>query len=86
MKPPAPIPSVALTPAEPKPPVPVPEVTQLGIGLAETPNGQRIALTMTMLLTAADAKQFAAQLAEVAGQMSVTRLVVASTLNGGAGG
>ena len=62
---------------------PVPEVTQLGLGLADTPQGQRIVLTMTMLLSAADAKQFGAQLSELAGQLSATRLVVATSLNGG---
>ena len=33
---------------------PVPELAQLGLGLVETPAGQRVALTMTMLLPAGD--------------------------------
>ncbi len=60
-----------------------PEVTQLGLGLAETPQGQRVVLTMTMLLPAADAKAFGEQLVKLAASLSQTRLVVASSLNGG---
>ncbi len=60
--------------------------TQLGLGLTDTPEGQRVVLTMTMLLTAADAKQFAEQMAAIAGQMSATRLVAATSLIAANGG
>ena len=72
------------SPLPPDQPQPAVEVTQLGLGLADTPAGQRVVLTMSMLLSAADAKKFAEQLTAIAGQMSGTGLVVASgVLNGG---
>ena len=59
-------------------PDPVPETTQLAVSLVDTPAGQRLALTMTMLLPAGDAKQFSQQLAAVTGLMSRAGLVIAN--------
>jgi len=61
---------------------------QLLTALIETPAGQRLALTvrtasttLTVLLGAADAKAWAATLAQAAGAMSSSGLIVA-TVNG----
>ena len=58
---------------------------QLGIALADTPAGQRLAfvaasgpVNLTLLLTAAEAKQMAKQMADAAASMSSSGLVVAN--------
>ena len=58
---------------------------QLGIALADTPAGQRLAIVaasgpvnVTVLLTAAEAKQMAKQMADVAASLSVTGLIAAT--------
>ena len=58
---------------------------QVGVALAETPAGQRLAIlaasgpvNATILLTAAEAKQVAAQIANVTASMSTSGLVVAN--------
>ena len=58
---------------------------QLSCTLVETPAGQRLAVTvrttsatLTVLLQAADAKTWAASLAQIAGQMSASGLIVAN--------
>jgi hypothetical protein len=58
---------------------------QLGIALAETPQGQRLAivaasgpLNLTLLLTATEAKQLATQMADAAASMSTTGLIAAN--------
>lgn len=56
--------------------------SQLGTQLVDTPQGQRLAITLTMLLPAAEAKQFAEAVAAAAASMSATRLVVANGIIG----
>jgi hypothetical protein len=58
---------------------------QFALGMAETPAGQRLALVavsgplnLTLLLTAAEAKQLAKQVADAASSMSTSGLVVAN--------
>ena len=58
---------------------------QLAVALADTPDGQRLAIVaatgpvnITLLLTAAEAKQMAKQMADVAASMSSSGLVVAN--------
>ena len=58
---------------------------QLAIALADTPDGQRLAIlaasgpvNVTLLLTAAEAKQMAKQMADTAASMSASGLVVAN--------
>ena len=58
---------------------------QLGIALAETPAGQRLAIVaasgpvnVTILLTAAEAKQMAKQMADAAASMSSSGLIAAT--------
>jgi hypothetical protein len=57
-------------------------VPVLKVELVETPAGQRLAVTLTMLLDAAGAKAYAAALTEAAANMSASGLVV-PVLNGG---
>ncbi len=61
--------------------------SNLVTGLVETPQGQRLAVTvrtasttLTVLLAPADAKAWAAAVSQAAGQMSVSGLIIA---NGG---
>ena len=60
-------------------------VQQLSAALVDTPQGQRLAVTVTMLLDADGAKALAAGIAKAAESMSSAGLVVAtgSVLNGG---
>lgn len=65
---------------------------QLVTGIVATPAGQRLALTVrtpsatvTVFLAGPDAKAWAARLTQDAGSMSVTGLVVAGGVIGGAG-
>ena len=72
--------------AEPQPASPADsQPYQLGIALADTPDGQRLAivaasgpLNLTLLLTAAEAKQMAKQLADTAASMSSSGLIAAN--------
>ena len=66
-------------PAQPQPGQPA-QPDQLGVGLADTPAGQRLAVQVTVLLTADEAKAFAAVVADVASSMSTSGLIIA---NGG---
>lgn len=53
---------------------------QIGIALADTPNGQRLAITITCLLPAEHAKQLAAAITQAAAAMSTTGLVIAGSI------
>ena len=72
--------------AEPQPDsTPDSQPYQLGIALADTPQGQRLAIVaasgpvnVTILLTAAEAKQMAKQMADAAASLSVTGLIAAN--------
>lgn len=61
-------------PAQPQPA----QQAQLGVGLVDTPAGQRLAVQLTICLTADEAKAMAATIAEVAASMSATGLVLAN--------
>jgi hypothetical protein len=76
-------------PVPPEMPQPKPETAQLSLALVETPAGQRLALTLTMLLPPGDAKALAKGLTDVAAHMSAAGLVVAAAnghVNGAAHG
>ena len=73
--------------AEPQPASPAAPAQpyQLGIALADTPDGQRLAViaasgpvNLTLLLTADEAKQLARQVTDAAASMSASGLVVAN--------
>ena len=72
-------------PAPASQPSPASQPYQLAVALADTPDGQRLAIVaatgpvnITLLLTAAEAKQRAKQMADVAASMSASGLVVAN--------
>ena len=54
------------------------QMAGLALGLADTPAGQRLAVQVTVLLTAAEAKEVAAGIATIAASMSTSGLVVAN--------
>ena len=64
------------TPAQPAQPAGI-QGAQLGLGLVDTPAGQRLAVQLIVLLTAAEAKQLAEGIAGIASSMSSSGLVVA---------
>ena len=51
---------------------------QLVTGLVDTPAGQRLAVQVTLLLAADEAKALAAGIANVAASMSTTGLIIAN--------
>jgi hypothetical protein len=59
-------------------PVPLPELGMFGADLVDTPSGQRLAVTVTILMPAATAKDVAAVFARIAAAMSETGLIVAN--------
>lgn len=63
------------TPDEPKV-----EQAQLGLAKVQTPDGERLAITLTMLLNADQAKAFAGQITTAAATMSPSGLVIANGL------
>jgi hypothetical protein len=67
------------TPEQAAEPVPV-----LKVELVETPAGQRLAVTLTMLMDAAGAKAYAAAIDSAASKMSATGLMVVEGILGAA--
>jgi hypothetical protein len=63
---------------QPEPQQPAVEGAQLGLAKVATPQGERLAVQLTMLLDAGQAKAFAAQVAREAESMSASGLVTAS--------
>jgi hypothetical protein len=57
-------------------------IIQLATGLADTPVGQRLAITITAILGKDTATQVADAIKTTAAQMSSTRLIVATPGNG----
>ena len=60
-------------------PVQAAPVQQLAVGLADTPQGQRLAVTVTMLLDADGAKALAGAIAAAAENMSSAGMAVATS-------
>lgn len=60
--------------AQPQPSQPA----QLGVALVDTPAGQRLAVQLTLCLTADEARSFAEGIAGIAASMSTAGLIIAN--------
>jgi hypothetical protein len=74
-------------PAKPEPVTQPAEAAQVNLAVAETPNGQRLILQLTMQLDPAQAKELAAAISQAAAGMTSSRLLTGTLiLPGGNGG